>query len=100
MPKAAQKTPRRSFSDDFKQKALDRVRAGETVTSVAKDLGIVPNLLYLWKSNFASGAIEPELSLELPSSPVSDLKDLAKENELLKLEIDYLRRRESILKRK
>ena len=72
MAKAAQKTPRRSFSDDFKQKALDRVRAGETVASVAKDLGIVPNLLYLWKSNFASGAIEPELSLERPSSPVSD----------------------------
>jgi transposase-like protein len=100
MPKAAQRTPRRSFSDDFKQKALDRVRAGESVSSVAKELGIVPNLLYLWKSNFASGAIEPESSLERPSGSVSESKDLVRENELLKLEIDYLRRRESILKRK
>jgi len=100
MAAAAQKTPRRSFSDDFKQKALGRVRAGETVASVARELGIVPNLLYLWKSNFSSGAIEPELALERLSSPVSESKDLARENELLRAEIEYLRKRESILKRK
>ena len=57
-----------------------------------------PNNIYLWKNSFGSGASESS-----PSLPFSESKsetDLARENELLRAEIDYLRRRETILKRK
>ena len=97
---AKKPTPRRSFSDDFKLAAVRRVMAGEKLSAVARELGVNPNNLYLWKNNLAAGSIEPELAVERPSAPRSEAKDLAKENELLKLEIDYLRKREAILRRK
>ena len=97
---AKKPTPRRSFSDDFKLAAVQRVMAGEKLSAVARELGVNPNNLYLWKGSFASGVSEPELALEKPSAPVPESKDLARENELLKLEIDYLRKREAILRRK
>jgi len=77
-----------------------RVMAGEKLSAVARELGVNPNNLYLWKNSFASGSNEPELALEGPSAPAPESKDLAKENELLKLEIEYLRKREAILRRK
>ena len=74
---------------------------GEKLSAVARELGVNPNNLYLWKkSSFAAGSNEPQLALEKPSAPVPESKDLARENELLKLEIDYLRKREAILRRK
>ena len=97
---AKKATPRRSFSDEFKQDAVNRVLKGEKLSAVARELGVNPNNLYLWKGSFASGASEPELALEKPSAPVPESKDLARENELLKLEIEYLRKREAILRRK
>ena len=97
---AKKPAPRRSFTDEFKQNAVQRVMAGEKLSAVARDLGVNPNNLYSWKNSFAAGSNEPELALEKPSAPVPELKDLARENELLKLEIDYLRKREAILRRK
>jgi transposase len=97
---AKKPTPRRSFSDDFKLAAVQRVMAGEKLSAVARDLGVNPNNLYLWKNSLAAGSNEPELAIERPSEPSSEAKDLAKENELLKLEIEYLRKREAILRRK
>ena len=32
--------PRRSFSDEFKQDAVNRVIAGEKLSAVARDLGV------------------------------------------------------------
>ena len=97
---AKKPAPRRSFTDEFKQNAVQRVMAGEKLSAVARDLGVNSNNLYLWKGSFASGASEPELALEKPSAPVPESKDLARENELLKLEIEYLRKREAVLRRK
>jgi transposase len=96
---AKKPTARRTFSDEFKEAAVKRVLAGEKLSAVARELGVNPNNLYLWKGSFASGSSEPEVALERPSNPAPE-KDLAKENELLKLEIDYLRKREAILRRK
>jgi len=98
---AKKPTARRSFTDEFKQDAVNRVMAGEKLSAVARKLGVNPNNLYLWKNSFASGSNKPELALERPSAPVPESsRDLARENELLKLEIEYLRKREAILRRK
>ena len=97
---AKKATPRRSFSDEFKQDAVNRVLKGEKLSAVARELGVNPNNLYLWKNSFAAGSNESEPALERPSAPPPELKDLARENELLKLEIEYLRKREAILRRK
>ena len=96
----AKKATPRSFTDEFKQDAVNRVLKGEKLSAVARELGVNPNNLYLWKNSFAAGSNEPQLALEKPSAPVPESKDLARENELLKLEIDYLRKREAILRRK
>jgi len=95
---AKKATPRRSFSDEFKQDAVNRVLKGEKLSAVARELGVNPNNLYLWKNSFAAGSNEP--AIEHPSAPPPESKDLARENELLKLEIEYLRKREAILRRK
>jgi transposase-like protein len=91
-------TARRSFSDEFKQDAVNRVMAGEKLSAVARDLGVNPNNLYLWRNNLSSGSNEP--AIEHSPALVPDPKDLARENELLKLEIDYMRKREALLRRK
>ena len=66
---AKKPTPRRSFTDEFKQNAVQRVMAGEKLSAVARDLGVNPNNLYFWKNSFAAGSNEPELALEKPSAP-------------------------------
>ena len=55
---AKKATPRRSFSDEFKQDAVNRVLKGEKLSAVARELGVNPNNLYLWKGSFASGVSE------------------------------------------
>jgi transposase-like protein len=63
---AKKPTPRRSFSDDFKLAAVQRVMAGEKLSAVARELGVNPNNLYLWKNSLAAGSNEPELAIERP----------------------------------
>ena len=49
---AKKPAPRRSFTDEFKQNAVQRVMAGEKLSAVARDLGVNPNNLYLMEKQF------------------------------------------------
>ena len=46
---------RRSFSRDFKLKAIARMDAGENVSALSRDLGVKRELLYRWRSMYRSG---------------------------------------------
>ncbi len=46
---------RRSFSRDFKLKAIDRMEAGENVSALAVELAEKRELLYRWRDAFRSG---------------------------------------------
>jgi transposase-like protein len=45
----------RAHTDEFKKMAVGRVQAGEAVSVVAKDLGVVDSLLRTWKSKIETG---------------------------------------------
>jgi transposase len=71
----------RKFDNEFKQEAVRRVFDGETAASVARDLGISPNLLYRWKKEIrmASTGLEIE-NIELKK----ELRKVREERDILK----------------
>ena len=46
---------RRSFSRDFKLKAIARMDAGENVSALSKELAVKRELLYRWRATYRSG---------------------------------------------
>ena len=55
--KAKRKWERRSAA--FKQSALERMKKGENVRALAKELGVPKSLLYWWKQR-AAGRLKPK----------------------------------------
>lgn len=53
--------PRRKYDDAFKQQALQLLRQGQPVPSVAQALGVSEGLLYRWKHALRPAAVEQEL---------------------------------------
>src|SRR5579883_2258066 len=51
----AQSVKARVFSREFKLKALERILEGESLRSVAQDLGLARKVLYQWKSAYRRG---------------------------------------------
>ncbi len=87
--------PRRAFDEGFKAKAVQRVLDGETIQAVADDIGVHVNVLRGWRSKDPSTA-----GGYVPQSPAEDTQeDLRRENALLRAELEYMRKRESILRR-
>ena len=88
---------RHSYSDEVKNRSVARVRAGETMTKIAadlsKELGWTVNLNCIsnWmKAAEGEGSSEPE---------PRENKALAKEIALLRLELDFMRRKELLLRK-
>jgi len=55
--------PRRKYDDAYKQQALQLIRQGQSVPSVAQALGVSEGLLYRWKHAQRPAAMEQELEL-------------------------------------
>jgi transposase-like protein len=51
----SQKRKRRKFSQDFKEKAVRRMVAGERPTVLSKELGVLRKDLYEWKKAYKNG---------------------------------------------
>ena len=95
---------RHSYSDEVKNRSVARVRAGETMTKIAadlsKELGWTVNLNCIsnWmKAAEGEGSSEPEP--RETAAPPRENKDLAKEIALLRLELDFMRRKELLLRK-
>lgn len=52
---------RRKYDDVFKQQALQMLRLGQSVPTVAPTLGISAGVLYKWKQATRASAIDQEL---------------------------------------
>lgn len=52
---------RRKYDDAFKQQALQLIRLGQSVSTVAQTLGVREGLLYKWKQALRPTAQEQEL---------------------------------------
>jgi transposase len=82
----ARRQPRRRFSKEFKREAVKLFReSGKNITSIAKELGVRPNVLRSWVD-----MVEAEEKTGLSPEELDELKRLRKENARLKEEVEIL----------
>lgn len=86
------------YDEAFKQNAVGLVMSGHKASQVARDLGLNPETLYQWvrkhresteKTPFAGERVTTKAE---PSAEARELARLRKENELLKMERDILKK--------
>ena len=83
------KRPRRTFTDEFKQEAVKMVtEQGYKVAEAARSLDVGANLLGRWKREFEAEASGDRLSCD----EREELKRLRKENRMLRMEKDILKK--------
>ena len=83
------KRTRRSYTEDFKREAVALViEQGYKVSEAARSLGIGDNLLRRWKREFEAEATGERLS----SDEREELKRLRKENRMLRMEKEILKK--------
>lgn len=69
------------YDEQFKQDALRRVRDGQSVASVARDLGISEGLIHEWKKRFPVATEENDKET---ARMKREIRELRMENEILK----------------
>ncbi len=52
---------RRKYDDAFRQQALQMIRLGQSVPTIAQSLGISEGLLYKWKQTLRPSAVDEEV---------------------------------------
>jgi transposase len=77
---------RRKYDAGFKSEALKMINSGQSVSEVARNLGIGENLLYLWKA-------------ETKQSQTPDNQQLISENEQLRKQLRQAEQERDILKK-
>lgn len=81
--------PKRKFTNEFKQEAVNLVNQGLSVSVVARDLGLRDTTLHGWVKKGRDGILDP-------SSPkvqeLEEIKQLRRENALLKQEREILKK--------
>ena len=84
-----EKKTRRNYTEDFKRDAVALVaEQGYKVSEAARSLGINDNLLRRWRQEFADEAAGSRLSAD----EREELKRLRKENRLLRMEKEILKK--------
>jgi len=79
----------KQYSKEFKEEAVALILEQDyTVPQAAESLGINPNLLYKWKDKLE----EQQQGLSLSTDEREELKKLRKENKILKMEKDILKK--------
>ena len=84
------KIPKQEYTPEFRELAVKRVKAGQTVGSIAKELGLVEQTLRNWvkaadagKLNAAGGKVITPEQMELSRLRAENIR-LKRENEILK----------------
>jgi len=89
--------PKRKFTPEFKLEAVRLAAAGDKpLAQVARELGILPNLLRNWRRQVEGRAGQPPAALfpghgQLPGQD-EELRRLRREVETLKQERDFLKK--------
>lgn len=89
-----QKT-RKRYTPEFKAQAVELLTTGKPVPQVAEELCISSNLLYRWRQDAQIGSAGPRAEVE--EAGADDLRALRRENALLKMENDILKKAAVIL---
>ncbi len=84
---------RRQFSAEYKREALNLIEKQQlSVAEAARRLGINPNLLYRWKSQFANEGEQAFPGSGQLTAQEAELAKLRRENEQLRMERDILKK--------
>jgi len=84
---------RRRFTAEFKREAVKlALQPGATVTKIAQDLGLHPNMLRNWVKQFSSGKWEANPGATLKSEQQAELERLRRELTKVKTERDILKK--------
>lgn len=79
----------KQYSKEFKEEAVVLILEQDyTVPEAAESLAVSPNLLYRWKDKFEV----QQQGLSLSTDERDELKQLRKENKILKMEKDILKK--------
>jgi transposase len=92
-------TPRKKYTPEFKQQAVELVRLGKPVSEVAQELNIGDSILYAWvrKSDKPSQLGSGSQRAEGDAAETDELRRLRREIAHLKLENDILKKAAVIL---
>lgn len=86
-------TSRRKYSREFKREAVRLVLEGERRTSeVAQELGIRTNMLHRWRREYEQDAEESFRGSGRLTTPEERMRQVLRENEILKEERDILKK--------
>lgn len=84
---------RKRFTREFKIETVKLVTDGDnSVTQIAKDLGIHPNTLYKWVRQYSDKPEEAFPGTGHLTSEAEMIRQLKRENERLKMERDILKK--------
>jgi transposase len=92
MARQKKKRQRRRFSKEFKADAVELVRkSGKSISEVARDLDLTESSLRTWVKQAETDAGRgPEGALT--SEELAELRQLRKENKVLRMERDFLKK--------
>ena len=69
----------RKYPPEFRQKALERMAAGENISALARELKVRRKFLYIWKAQAAGGGVRPDAPANPEMhAPIGELTKLQK----------------------
>jgi transposase len=85
------KIPKQEYTAEFKDLAVKRVKSGETVGAVARDLGLVEQTLRNWVKAAKAGKLHaPGAKMVTPEQ--MELSRVRAENARLRMEVEILKK--------
>jgi transposase len=81
------KIPKQEYTPEFKERAVKRVKSGQGIAAVAKDLGLVEQTLRNWVKTAKAGALNPPGAKAVTPEQM-ELSRLRAENARLRLECE------------
>ncbi len=91
------KIPKQEYTPEFKELAVKRIKAGQTVGSVAKDLGLIEQTLRNWVKAADAGRLNGTGGKAITREQM-DLSRLRAENARLKRECEILKKQRRTLR--
>jgi transposase len=85
------KIPKQEYTDEFRELAVKRVKGGQTVGAVAKELGLIEQTLRNWVKAFDAGKLNGPGSRKITPEEM-ELSRLRAENIRLKREMEILKK--------
>jgi len=85
------KIPKQEFTAEFKESAVKRVRSGESVGAVARELGLVEQTLRNWVKAAKAGKLHPP-GVKTVTPEQMELSRVRAENARLRMEVEILKK--------